>query len=217
MISRKAFGTLTFALVLLSAPTAFSQQAQPSIGEQAKDVVLDNYRIDPENVVPKTGKPLSTDGTWAISKKVPDSCPKTKAYPCVQVVYRVQEAKVSCEWTVLLLGSESIILDMNEDAALYLAPITSDGPPNHHAIARPKPVFPLTAKMHHVFGTVKMLAQVSTTGSVEKVTVISGPAELRGAAADAAKQWTYPPLVLDSATLPFQTIITFHFRMSPTQ
>jgi TonB family protein len=221
MIARKAFGSFICMVVFFSstAKTTISQQTQPappqkSIAEQAIDVVLDRYRIDPESVVPKTGKPLPSDGSWATSKSIPDSCPKS-TYPCVRLLYRIPDKGISCEWTVLLMGGldEDVILDVNEDAAHYLTVKTRDGLPNSHAISQPSPIYPLNALQEHVQGTVKMMVHITATGQVDKVTVITGPEILRSAAVDAVKKWVYKPFIVDSVALPLQIVATVHFRM----
>jgi TonB family protein len=218
VVSQRVFGVLVCLTVIGGVPATASQQtqaAQPSpqqsIGQQAVGVVLDHYKINPRNLVPKTGKPLPPDGAWAIGKDTPDSCPKM-AYPCVRVLYKVPAAEVSCEWIVLLRGraSENAILDLNEDAARYLNRIREDGIVIH-ALNQPAPIYPLNAKVAHSQGAVKMLVHIAATGHVDKITVISGPDLLRDAASAAVKQWVYSPPTIDSIAVPFQTTMTINF------
>lgn len=221
MVSQRVLGALICIITVVGGDTGLASQqtqtAQPSpqqlIGQQAVEAVLDHYKIDPANLVSKTGKALPSDGTWAIGKDTPDSCPKT-AYPCVRVLYKVPAAEVSCEWIVLLRGSasENVILDLNEDAARYLARNPTDSLSNH-ALKQPAPIYPLNAKVAHIQGAVKMLVHIAATGHIDKITVISGPDVLRDAAVASVKQWVYKPLMVDSIAVPLQTAITINFRM----
>jgi TonB family protein len=219
--SRKLNKSWAYALVFFSstATTMISQQPQATqlsiqqaIGEQAIKVVLDRFQIDANNVVLKTGKPLSSNGAWTI-KNFPESCPKTN-YPCVRVMYTVPDTDVSCEWTVLMMGSaaESVILDVNDDAAHYLSGKTPKAKSNQRWIKQPPPIYPFAAKERRVQGTVKMMVHIDATGHVDNVTVISGPDVLRSAAADAVKQWVSKPVVVESNAVPIQTVIEIHFE-----
>jgi hypothetical protein len=137
--------------------------SQELIGKKAVALVLKRYKIDPNNSVPKTGKPLRTDGQWAVGKAIPQSCPKTDD-PCVRVLYRVPDVDVTCEWTVLLRGSDdsNIVLNLNEDAARYLVVQFTDDQVKLKKLSGEIPVYPLIARRTHVRGSVKMLAHIDT-------------------------------------------------------
>jgi TonB family protein len=223
MITRKTFASLLCILAFFTstAKTTISQQnqvAQPtpqkSIEVRAVTEVVEHYRIDTQIVVPDTGKPLTSDGKWAVSKNVPDSCPKT-AYPCVRVLYNVPDAGVACEWTVLLMGGadQNVILGLNEDAAKYLTMRGSGHLSPLHAISQAAPYYPATARVGRIQGTVKMLVQIAATGRVDEAKAVSGPPELRSAAVDAVKQWIYKPLIIDANPVPQRAIVVINFHL----
>ncbi len=186
--------------------------SQEVIGKQAVALILGRYKIDPNNSVPKTGKPLRTDGQWAVGKASPQSCPKTDD-PCVRVVYRVPDVDVTCEWTVLLRGNNdsNIVLNLNEDAARYLVVQSADDQVRLKKLSGEIPVYPFIARSTHVRGSVKMLAHIDTTGHVDRTTVVSGPEALRDAAMTAVRSWVYEPLVVGNSAVPLVALITINF------
>jgi TonB family protein len=207
------FFASTATTMISQQPQATQLSIQQSITEQAIKVVLDHYKIDANNVVLNTGKPLSPNGAWA-TKNLPESCPKTN-YPCVRVMYTVPGTDVSCEWTVLMMGSaaENVILDVNEDAAHYLAQKTPKVKSDQRWIKQPPPIYPIAASQQRIQGTVKMMVHIAATGHVDNVTVISGLDVLRSAAADAVKQWVSKPVMVESSAVPIQTVIEIHFQI----
>ncbi len=218
----KFFGSLVFAVSFLfgAASAANSQQPQTqsasgkSLGQQAVDIVLQHYGIDPDSAVPTTGKSLPLDGKWAIQKNAPDSCPHT-ARPCLRVIYSVGAMGVSCEWTILLGGEkdENHVLDVSEDTARYmiLKSPESEGPV---ALSKSHPYYPPLAKMQHLEGTVRMIVHINETGHVDKITVVSGPTGLQKAAVDAVQTWTYKPQIVDANAVPVRAAVNVHFQMA---
>ncbi len=73
------------------------------------------------------------------------------------------------------------------------------------------PEYPAVARAAHVTGTVVMHAIISKAGSIENLTVISGPPLLQGAALDAVKQWRYKPFLLKGEPTEVDTTITVNF------
>jgi TonB family protein len=55
------------------------------------------------------------------------------------------------------------------------------------------PVYPQAAKSRGIQGTVVVNATIEKDGSVDKISVVSGPAELQQAAIDSVGQWLYQP------------------------
>jgi Gram-negative bacterial TonB protein C-terminal len=188
---RTVFAGLTSTAISQQTPAA-APVTQKSIGQQAVDVVLNNYMLDPTVLVSKTGKPLPTDGSWSVGKETPDTCPKTTT-PCVRVLYRVPDSEVSCEWIVLLDGGETkgVVLNANEDAARYLVEKLPPKEASKLVISGKNPIYPPIARAAHVAGSVKITIHVTSTGVVERIAIVDGPEMLRGAAADAVKQWVY--------------------------
>jgi len=191
-----------------------SKPSQPqSLAQQAVSAVLARYKIDPSIPVPKTNKPLPANGIWSIGKETPAACPKT-GDPCLQVLYRFPDNGISCEWIVLLRGSQSdnFILSVNDDVGRYLVTKELDGQLPNIIISRKPPTYPFDAWKNHIRGSVKMIVHVAATGHVEQVIVISGPEALQNASKLAVQQWVYKPLVVESIAIPFQTIAVVNFR-----
>jgi TonB family protein len=78
-------------------------------------------------------------------------------------------------------------------------------------VSRVDPVYPPIAKAAGVSGAVVLHAVISKTGTVENLTVVSGPQMLMGAALDAVKQWTYKPYLLNGQPVEVDTTITVNF------
>lgn len=55
------------------------------------------------------------------------------------------------------------------------------------------PVYPPIAKAAQIQGTIVFELRIGTTGKIESMNVVSGPAMLQQAAIDALKQWTFHP------------------------
>lgn len=110
-------------------------------------------------------------------------------------------------------------------AALALH-VRVDGPPSDKASARPAgpiavsskimqgqrisgpmPVYPIEAKKHKIQGKVILDAVIGKDGSVEKLTVGSGPKELQQSALDAVRQWTYKPYLLNGNPAAVKTTV----------
>jgi protein TonB len=81
-------------------------------------------------------------------------------------------------------------------------------------IAGADPIYPPIAKAAHVQGTVVLHALISKTGSIEDLTVISGPQMLQNAALEAVKTWRYRPYMLGSEPTEVDTTITVNFTMN---
>jgi TonB family protein len=84
---------------------------------------------------------------------------------------------------------------------------------SHNLIASPKPSYPQIAHFQRTEGDVLVRTVISEKGTVESVTVVSGPAPLRQAAVDAMKSWRYKPYLLDGRPVEVQTYIDFHFSL----
>jgi protein TonB len=62
---------------------------------------------------------------------------------------------------------------------------------------KPAPIYPEEARAAGVQGAVILHAIISKTGTIEDLSVISGPELLQAAAADAVQRWTYRPYLLN--------------------
>jgi protein TonB len=90
----------------------------------------------------------------------------------------------------------------------------SSGVVASNCISCTQPTYPLIAKSAHVQGVVVLEATISKTGSVENLTVISGPPLLRQAAIDAVRNWRYKPTMLDGEAAEVIARINVNFTMN---
>ena len=79
------------------------------------------------------------------------------------------------------------------------------------AISRPDPVYPPIAKAAHVQGSVILHATISKQGTIEQLTVVSGPPMLTGSAVDAVRRWRYKPYLLNNEPTEVETTINVNF------
>jgi protein TonB len=81
-------------------------------------------------------------------------------------------------------------------------------------IQKTVPVYPAIARATGTSGTVTLAATISTTGTIENVRVLSGPAMLQRAAADAVRTWRYRPYLLNNQPVEVETTISVVFTLS---
>ena len=77
------------------------------------------------------------------------------------------------------------------------------------------PVYPEIAKNAHVGGTVVLGANITKSGALTNLHVLSGPSMLRGPALDAVKTWRYRPYMLDNQPVEVGTTIRVVFSLEP--
>jgi TonB family protein len=75
------------------------------------------------------------------------------------------------------------------------------------------PVYPPVAKAARISGTVVLQAEISKTGSVEELQVVSGPAMLQQAALDAVKDWRFKPYLLNNEPVEVETTVNVVFTL----
>jgi TonB family protein len=76
------------------------------------------------------------------------------------------------------------------------------------------PVYPPLAKQAHIQAPVNLKVQISKSGDVENVELISGHPMLAPAAIDAVKQWKYKPYLLNGEPIAVETTVTVNFTLS---
>ena len=220
----KYTGFVSCAVVAFAAATivASAQTDTPpkpvSVGAQAVAVVLKHYVLNPSALHPTTGLPLPLDGSWSISKTRPAACPQTEE-KCVEVFYDVPAASVRCSWVVLLNAdaSDGQFLDENDNAATYLLRVLTKSEAIPLVLTRTKPVYPPIAVAAQVQGDVLLKVLVDKLGSFRNVHVLSGNAMLQGASTEAAKQWTFKPLMAGARAVPYQVKLVFKFQIVTMQ
>jgi protein TonB len=82
------------------------------------------------------------------------------------------------------------------------------------ATYRPLPDYPPIARAAGVAGTVVLHVTISKTGTVQNVSVVSGPQMLRQAALDKVKTWRYKPYLLDNEPVEVETNVDLPFLLS---
>lgn len=82
-----------------------------------------------------------------------------------------------------------------------------------HLIASRVPVYPETAKIDGIEGSVVMQAIISTDGTVKRVHVLQGDSHLRSAAVEAAYKRLYRPYFLNGRPVDVATTITVDFEL----
>lgn len=89
----------------------------------------------------------------------------------------------------------------------------SSGVAQGQLLARVNPQYPTAARQERVEGTVVLQAVIAKDGSVQKLTVVSGPNMLTKAAMDAVKQWHYKPFTLNGESVEADTQINVNFKL----
>lgn len=75
------------------------------------------------------------------------------------------------------------------------------------------PVYPALARQMRIQGSVELLANIGTDGSITSVKLLSGDSVLSQAAINAVKQWKYKPYYLGDQPVAIQTQITVRFKL----
>ena len=85
-----------------------------------------------------------------------------------------------------------------------------------NVLSKVDPMYPADARAAGVQGAVVLAATIGKDGSVQDLTVVSGPAPLAVAATDAVRQWTYKPYILNGQPTEVRTTITVNFNLAPS-
>ena len=75
-----------------------------------------------------------------------------------------------------------------------------------------EPVYPHIALVTGTKGDVRMHAIIAKDGTIQSLTVVSGPPLLIAAARDAVRQWRYRPYLLNGQPVEVETFITVSFK-----
>jgi TonB family protein len=84
---------------------------------------------------------------------------------------------------------------------------------DEYLVQRVEPEYPEQAREQHIQGPVVLVALVDKDGAVERLTTVSGDAQLVAAATDAVLQWRFKPFFRNGSPEEFQTQITVSFRL----
>ena len=91
----------------------------------------------------------------------------------------------------------------------------NSGPIVGNILKKVPPVYPPIAKGATVQGAVVLHAIIAEDGTVESLSVVSGPPLLQGAAVNAVKQWVYKPYMLNGVARKVDTTVTVDFVLTP--
>jgi TonB family protein len=78
---------------------------------------------------------------------------------------------------------------------------------------RVEPQYPEEARQQQIQGAVVLEVRIAPDGSVQEVTVLSGPLLLAQAATGAVKQWRFKPRLVNGRPVEMQTRITLKFQL----
>jgi TonB family protein len=81
-------------------------------------------------------------------------------------------------------------------------------------VTKVAPTYPPLARQAKIQGTVVLKVQISKSGDVESLQLISGHPLLAPAAIDAVKQWKYKPYLLNGEPVEVETSVTVNFTLS---
>jgi TonB family protein len=84
---------------------------------------------------------------------------------------------------------------------------------NALAIKKVEPVYPIEAKAAGAAGLVQVRVLISEEGKLIEAEVLSGNELLRGAALDAAKQWTFRKWEKDGKPVKVESVLKFNFTL----
>lgn len=83
-----------------------------------------------------------------------------------------------------------------------------------HVLTKVPPKYPEDAKKARIQGTVKLKAIISKDGTVDHLSVVSGPAKLQKSSLDAVRQWTYKPFLLNGQPTEVETTINVTYSLA---
>ena len=78
--------------------------------------------------------------------------------------------------------------------------------------SRTDPVYPPEAQAQHISGAVVLHVFIGKAGTVEDLSVVSGPEVLRSAAMEAVRTWKYRPYLLNGQSTAVDTTVTVNFQ-----
>ena len=81
-------------------------------------------------------------------------------------------------------------------------------------VTKAPPVYPPLARQARIQGMVILKVQISKTGDVENIQLVSGHPILAPSAIEAVKQWKYKPYLLNGEPVEVETNVTVNFTLS---
>lgn len=103
---------------------------------------------------------------------------------------------------------------LGQDVAKPRGPMrVSGGVMAGEILTKVQPHYPADAKAQGVSGAVVMRAVIGKDGTIENLTVLSGPEVLRDSAMEAVRQWVYRPFLLNGEATEVDTTITVNYSL----
>lgn len=81
-------------------------------------------------------------------------------------------------------------------------------------VRKVQPTYPPLARQARIQGTVVLQAQISKTGEIENLQLVSGHPMLAPAAIEAVKQWKYKPYLLNGEPVSVETTVQVNFSLA---
>jgi periplasmic protein TonB len=81
-------------------------------------------------------------------------------------------------------------------------------------VRKVNPTYPPLARQARIQGTVVLQAEISKTGDIQNLRLISGHPMLAPAAIEAVKQWKYKPYLLNGEPVEVETTVQVNFTLS---
>jgi protein TonB len=81
-------------------------------------------------------------------------------------------------------------------------------------VRKVQPTYPPLARQARIQGTVVLQAQISKSGDIENLTLVSGHPMLAPAAIEAVKQWKYKPYLLNGEPVEVETTVQVNFSLA---
>ena len=113
----------------------------------------------------------------------------------------------SCECAITDEARDNLFMGMSR----FKKPVFSGGILQNKAVSMPKPPYPPLAKAARASGTVTVQIIVGEEGRVIAARPVSGHPLLQEAAAKAACQARFSPILLSGKPVRFSGVITYHF------
>ncbi|MGA9471700.1 MAG: energy transducer TonB [Terriglobales bacterium] len=82
-------------------------------------------------------------------------------------------------------------------------------------IKKVTPIYPEYARQNRIQGQVILQAEISKSGDIDDLQLVSGDPELAPSAIEAVKQWKYKPYLLQGQPVRVETQIVVNFTLSP--
>jgi TonB family protein len=105
--------------------------------------------------------------------------------------------------------------DVSQTSAKSTAPAKIHVKPDALTLVKKSvPVYPVDAKKAKIQGKVALDAIIGKDGTIQHLSVISGPTELQQSAMDAVRQWEYQPFLLNGNPVEVETTINVIYTLA---